>query len=74
MSMSWLCNIRHRWIYSTEKISIGKGCSGSHITLNVRLCKRCYKKQHQELDGEIWCDVALNKEETREIRLKELGL
>jgi hypothetical protein len=74
MSMSWLCKIRHNWSYSTEKINIGKLGSDAHITLNMRLCKRCYKKQRQELNGEIWFDVSLNKEEIREIRLKELGL
>jgi hypothetical protein len=72
--MIWLCKIRHNWIYSTEKINIGKLGSGFHITLNMRRCKRCYKKQRQELNGEIWFDVSLNKEEIREIRLKELGL
>ncbi len=69
--MKILCKIRHKWSYSTEKINIGKGGSGAHITLNVRMCKRCYKKQ---LYGELWFDVSLNKEEIREIRLKELGL
>ena len=72
--MSILCNIRHSWRFSTEKINIGKSGSGCHITLNVRLCKRCYFKQRQELHGEIWFDVALNKEEIREIKLKQLGL
>jgi hypothetical protein len=72
--MSWLCKIRHNWIYSTEKINIGKLGSDAHITLNVRRCKRCYKKQRQELSNGIWFDVALSKSEIREIRLKELGL
>ena len=73
--MSWLCKIRHNWSYSTEKINIGKKKgSDAHITLNVRMCKRCYKKQSQELIGELWFDASLSKEEIREIRLKELGL
>ncbi len=72
--MSWICKIRHWWSYSTEKVNIGKKASGNHITLNVRVCKRCYKKQRQELNSEIWFDVDLSKEEIREIKLKELGL
>ena len=72
--MSILCKIRHRWSYSTEKWNIGKPGSGAHITLNVRVCKRCYLKQRQELNSELWFDVALNKEELREIKLKKLGI
>jgi hypothetical protein len=72
--MKILCKIRHNWKFSTEKIDIGKKGSGNHITLNVRVCKRCYLKQRQELNGEIWFDVALSKAEIREIKLKELGL
>ncbi len=79
--MKILCKIRHNWKFSTEKWSIGKRGrparepgTDNHITLNVRICKRCYLKQRQELNGEIWFDVALSKEEIREIKLKELGL
>jgi hypothetical protein len=70
--MSWLCKIRHKWEYSTEKVNIGKKGSNVHITLNVRMCKRCYKKQRQELVGELWFDAPLSKEEIREIKLNQL--
>jgi hypothetical protein len=72
--MNWLCKIRHKWKYSTEKWDIGKHQGGAHITLKVRTCQRCYQKQRQELNGELWFDVSLSKEEIREIKLKRLGL
>jgi len=73
--MSFLCKIRHNWKLSTENWDIGKRPgSGHHITLNVRICKRCYLKQRQELNSSVWFDVALSKAEIREIKLKELGL
>jgi hypothetical protein len=72
--MKILCKIRHNWKFSTEKWSIGKPGSDNHISLNVRVCKRCYLKQRQELGDGLWFDVALSKEEIREIKLKELGL
>jgi hypothetical protein len=68
------CRIRHKWEYSTERWDIGKEGSGAHITLNFRICKRCYLKQRQELNGFDWFDVDLSKHEIREIKLRKLGL
>ena len=75
--MSFLCKIiKHNWSYSQDKIlihsSVGDG--KAHITLTNRLCKRCYKKQVQELDTGNWEDIKLNAQELREINLKKLGL
>ena len=70
--MKLLCKIRHKWNYSTEKVNIGKTKSDAHITLNVRMCKRCYKKHRQELNSDIWFDAPLSKEEIREIKLNQL--
>ena len=71
--MKLLCILSHRWNYGEEKVPVGKQYSGSHITIQKRICKRCHQKQRL-LDGTLWCDVALTKEELREIKLKELGL
>lgn len=72
--MSFLCKIRHKWEYSIERWNIGKKSSSPHITLNVRICNRCYLKQRQELNGFNWFDVDLNKHEIRDIKLIKLGL
>lgn len=75
--MSFLCKIiKHKWSYSQDKIhihsSVGDGTA--HITFTKRLCKRCYKKQVQQLDTGNWEDIKLNVQELREINLKKLGL
>jgi len=76
--MNLLCKIRHKWKYSTENwdIDTKPGNLKLHRTMSfkVRVCQRCYQKQRQELNGEIWFDVSLSKEEIREIKLKRLGL
>lgn len=75
--MSFLCKIiKHKWSYSQDKIHIHSslGDGKAHITLTNRLCKRCYKKQVQELDTGNWEDIKLNVKELREINLKKLGL
>ncbi len=86
--MNW-CLIKHKWNYNQEDIfyerfsvhgRLGKQVSigsfltkGATIPTDVRLCKRCYKKQRLDTRG-YWVDWDLTKEEERDIRLKELGI
>lgn len=72
--MSLLCKLKHNWEYSTNKVSIHSKAPGAHITMNLRICKRCYKKQVQVLDTGKWEDIELSVQELREINLKKLGL
>ena len=76
--MNW-CLIKHKWEYKKEdifyeRISIGSFLTkGATIPTDVRLCKRCHKKQRLGTRG-YWIDWDLTKEEEREIKLKELGI
>ncbi len=78
--MNW-CSIKHKWEYKKEDIiyeRIGAGYSlikvnNIPISTEVRICKRCHKKQRMGIRG-YWIEWDLTKEEEREIRLKELGI
>lgn len=76
--MNW-CLIKHKWEYNKEDIFYERVSIGSFLTkgatmpTDVRLCKRCYKKQRLGTRG-YWIDWDLTKEEERDIRLKELGI
>lgn len=77
--MNW-CSIKHKWEYKKEdifyeRISIGGSflTKGATLSTEVRLCKRCHKKQRMSISG-YWIDWDLTKEEEREIKLKEIGI
>jgi hypothetical protein len=79
--MNW-CSIKHKWEYKKEPITYSRIISRySSAKLNkdvivpteVRLCKRCHKKQKLGMTG-YWVDWDLTLEEEREIKLKEIGI
>ena len=84
--MSWLCLIKHKWIYKVEDITLIQGVySTNKITkpTNVRFCERCCKKQKSRwnigvnpkiLSHNDWLNWQLNKSEKRDKKLKELGI
>ena len=46
--MSWLCLIKHKWIYKVEDITLIQGVYSSYEVTkptDVRFCERCCKKQ-----------------------------
>ena len=46
--MSWLCLIKHKWIYKVEDITFLQGVYSSYLVTkptDVRYCQRCCKKQ-----------------------------
>ena len=88
--MSWLCLIKHKWIYKVEDITLLKGVysnfgTGTSYevtkTTDVRFCERCYKKQKSRWDNrwssrtnKDWVSWELNESEKRDKKLKELGI
>jgi hypothetical protein len=76
--MNW-CLIKHKWEYKKEDIFYEKIITGYRVNkavsipTEVRLCKRCHKKQKMGIRG-YWIDWNLTKEEEREIKLKEIGI
>ena len=84
--MSWLCNIKHKWIYKVEDIILLQGVYTSYKVTkptNVRFCERCHKKQKsrwssldslKELRNSDWIDSGLTKSELRDKKLKEIGI
>ncbi len=79
--MNW-CLIKHKWEKKKEDIFYKRIDNGYFyyklktevpISTEVRLCKRCHKKQRMGIRG-YWIDCDLTKEEEREIKLKELGI
>ena len=84
--MSWLCNIKHKWIYKVEDIILLQGVYTSYKVTkptNVRFCERCHKKQKsrwssldslKELTSSDWVDSGLTKSELRDKKLKEIGI
>jgi hypothetical protein len=84
--LSWLCNIKHKWIYKVEHITYIQGVYSSYKVIkptNVRFCERCHKKQKsrwssldslKELTSSDWIDSGLTKSELRDKKLKELGI
>ena len=79
--MNW-CSIKHKWMYKKEDISYERIRAGySSVKLakvisvptEVRLCRRCHKKQRMGISG-CWTDWELTLEEEREIKLKEIGI
>ena len=77
--MNW-CSIKHKWQYKKEDIFYERIDSGSFqlkaevpISTEVRLCKRCHKKQRMGVRG-YWIEWDLTKDECREIKLKGLGI
>ena len=82
--MSWLCLIKHKWIYKVEDITLIQGVySNYQVTkpTDVRFCERCCKKQKSRWDNrwssktnKDWLDWELNESEKRDKKLKELGI
>ena len=84
--MSWLCLIKHKWIYKIEDIILLQGVYTSYKVTkptDVRFCERCHKKQKsrwtslnsiKNLRNSDWVDSGLNKSESRDKKLKELGI
>jgi hypothetical protein len=79
--MNW-CSIKHKWEYKKEDIIYKRIDTGYFsfplktevpISTEVRICKRCHKKERMGIRG-YWIEWDLTKEEEREIRLKELGI
>lgn len=85
--MNWCKIIGHKWNYYEEK-HLAKNRHllrpNSIIKLDVRLCKRCFKKQMTKLGSGLynfklgkycnWREMKLTKSEVREKKYKELGL
>ena len=84
--MSWLCLIKHKWIYKIEDITLLQGVYTKYVVTkptDVRFCERCHKKQKsrwtslnsiKNLRNSDWVDSGLNKSESRDKKLKELGI
>ncbi len=73
ISMSWKCKLfRHKWKFSKKKFIIND--LGAYISFDIRICQRCYLKQQQELQSGKWFDRKLDKDELRELKLRDLGI
>ncbi len=84
--MSWLCLIKHKWNYKVEDITLLQGVYTKYVVTkptDVRFCERCHKKQKsrwtslnsiKNLRNSDWIDSGLNKSESRDKKLKELGI
>ena len=84
--MSWLCLIKHKWIYKVEDIIYLQGVYSSYEVTkptDVRYCQRCCEKQKSRwnigvnpkiLSNKDWISWDLNKSERRDKKLKELGV
>jgi hypothetical protein len=84
--LSWLCLIKHKWIYKIEDITLLQGVYTKYVVTkptDVRFCERCHKKQKsrwtslnsiKNLRNSDWVDSGLNKSELRDKKLKELGI
>jgi hypothetical protein len=84
--LSWLCLIKHKWIYKVEDITLLQGVYTKYVVTkptDVRFCERCHKKQKsrwtslnsiKNLRNSDWVDSGLNKSESRDKKLKELGI
>jgi hypothetical protein len=82
--MSWLCNIKHKWVYGVENITLLQGVYTKYLVTkptNVRFCERCCKKQKsrwssvdslKELTSSDWVDSELTVDEKREYKLKQV--
>lgn len=76
------CLIRHNWEYFDEDIEFVRVGGLSRLKLNgdivtipseVRLCKRCYKKQFKRVTD--WIDYNnLTKEQERDKKLTNIGI
>jgi hypothetical protein len=84
--MSWLCLIKHKWVYKIEDITLLQGVYTKYLVTkptDVRFCERCHKKQKsrwtslnsiKNLRNSDWVDSGLNKSESRDKKLKDLGI
>ncbi len=84
--MSWLCLIKHKWIYKIEDITLLQGVYTKYVVTkptDVRFCERCHKKQKsrwtslnsiKNLRNSDWVDSGLTKSESRDKKLKEIGI
>lgn len=72
--MNW-CSIKHKWEYKKEEIFYERIFlkKSATVSTEVRLCKRCHKKQRMGISG-YWIDWELTKEEQREIILNKIGI
>jgi len=81
-----VCLIKHKWIYKIEDITLLQGVYTKYVVTkptDVRFCERCHKKQKsrwtslnsiKNLRNSDWVDSGLNKSESRDKKLKELGI
>jgi hypothetical protein len=81
-----VCLIKHKWIYKVEDITLLQGVYTSYKVTkptDVRFCERCHKKQKsrwtslnsiKNLRNSDWVDSGLNKSESRDKKLKDLGI
>jgi len=84
--LSWLCLIKHKWIYKIEDITLLQGVYTKYVVTkptDVRFCERCHKKQKsrwtslnsiKNLRNSDWVDSGLTKSELRDKKLKEIGI
>ena len=83
--MNWCKIIGHNWIYDVERHEIEYRHlhrPNSIVKSDVRLCKRCFKKQRAKLGVGVynfklgkyctWKEMELTKSEEREKKFKEL--
>ena len=85
--MNWCKIIGHNWDYDVEKHEIEYRHlhrPNSIVKFDVRLCKRCFKKQRANLGVGVynfklgkycnWKEMKLTKSEEREKKYKQIGL
>ena len=83
----WCKIIGHRWNFSKESIKHVTNIGTKSVSINVdtefRFCTRCFLKQQRfyynrrnrfYIGGDSWIDCQLGLEESRENKLKELGI
>ncbi len=77
--MSWKCFFSHKWKYLKEDVEfvriggIKVGRESITILSEVRLCKRCYKKQLKRVTD--WVSYNnLTTEQERDKKINELGI
>lgn len=78
--MKWCNIIGHKWennieniVYYQSPILNGVPVKEVEMPTKVRFCKRCYKKQRMSPRG-LWTDWGLTLEESRHIKLKNIGI
>jgi hypothetical protein len=77
----WCKIIGHKWNFSKENIKHITNIGTKSVSINVdtefRFCPRCFLKQQRFISfvsSMVWIDCQLGLEESREKKLKELGI